>query len=69
MKSDPPLVNGDGLALKIIKGRALYHVEKQVITMALEKTGWNRIKAAKLMKISYKSLLDKIKELDILENR
>lgn len=67
LKSDPPLADGNELALKIIKDRALYHVEKRVIRLALEKTQWNRIKAAKLLKISYKSLLDKIKEFEIYD--
>ncbi len=35
-------------------------VEKMLITKALHKTNWNRRKAAKLLDISYRSLLYKI---------
>jgi DNA-binding NtrC family response regulator len=40
-------------------------VEKEVIAYVLEKTGWNRSKATKILKISYKTLLYKIKDLRI----
>ena len=39
--------------------------EKQLISNVLEKTGWNRSKATKILDISYKTLLTKIKELNI----
>jgi two-component system, NtrC family, response regulator AtoC len=39
--------------------------EKQLISNVLEKTGWNRSKANKILDISYKTLLTKIKELNI----
>jgi two-component system response regulator AtoC len=40
-------------------------VEKELISNVLEETGWNRTKASKTLDISYKTLLWKIKELDI----
>ena len=40
-------------------------VEKEVIAYVLEKTGWNRSKATKILNISYKTLLYKIKDLGI----
>ena len=41
------------------------HVEKEVISYVLEKTGWNRSKATKVLNISYKTLLYKIRDLGI----
>ena len=53
------------LSLKKIKKKAMDRVEKEVISYVLEKTGWNRSKATKILKISYKTLLYKIKDLGI----
>jgi transcriptional regulator with PAS, ATPase and Fis domain len=64
-------VNGDkapnlsSLSLKKVRKKALDRVEKEVISYVLEKTGWNRSKAAKILNISYKTLLYKIKDLGI----
>jgi DNA-binding NtrC family response regulator len=64
-------VNGDkapnlsSLSLKKVRKKALDRVEKEVISYVLEKTGWNRSKAAKILNISYKTLLYKIKDLSI----
>jgi transcriptional regulator with PAS, ATPase and Fis domain len=64
-------VNGDNapnlssLSLKKVRKKALDRVEKEVISYVLEKTGWNRSKAAKILNISYKTLLYKIKDLSI----
>ena len=58
----PDLAN---LSLKKIKKKAMDRVEKEVISYVLEKTGWNRSKATKILKISYKTLLYKIKDLGI----
>ena len=40
-------------------------VEKELLSNVLEETGWNRTKASKILEISYKTLLLKVKELDI----
>lgn len=53
------------LSLKIIKKKAMDHVEREVIAYVLEKTGWNRSKATKVLNISYKTLLYKIRDLGI----
>ena len=53
------------LSLKKIRKKALDHVEKEVIAYVLEKTGWNRSKATKVLNISYKTLLYKIRDLGI----
>jgi len=53
------------LSLKEIKKKATDHAEKGAISYVLGKTNWNRSKAAKILKISYKTLLVKISELEI----
>jgi DNA-binding NtrC family response regulator len=55
----------DSLSLKKVTKKAVARVEKEVISYVLGKTGWNRSKAAKILKISYKTLLYKITDLDI----
>jgi transcriptional regulator with GAF, ATPase, and Fis domain len=53
------------LSLKKIRKRAMNEVERELINHVLIKTGWNRSKASRLLKISYKTLLQKIDELKI----
>jgi transcriptional regulator with PAS, ATPase and Fis domain len=53
------------LSLKKIKKKAMDRVEREVISYVLDKTGWNRSKATKILNISYKTLLYKIKDLGI----
>ena len=57
--------NLSSLSLKKVRKKALDRVEREVISYVLEKTGWNRSKAAKILNISYKTLLYKIKDLSI----
>ena len=56
------LKNLDNISLKKIGSIFLGRAEKKLVKKALESTNWNRKKAAKLLDISYKSLLNKIKE-------
>lgn len=51
--------------LKEIKKTATDIVEKEVISLVLAKTDWNRTRASKLLQISYKTLLTKIDRLQI----
>ena len=53
------------LSLKKIKRRVANKVEREVISHILNKTYWNRSQAAKILKISYKTLLYKIDDLEI----
>jgi DNA-binding NtrC family response regulator len=53
------------LSLKKVRKEAMDRVEREVISFVLDKTGWNRSKATKILKISYKTLLYKIKDLGI----
>jgi transcriptional regulator with PAS, ATPase and Fis domain len=55
----------DSFSLKKVTKKTVARVEKEIISYVLEKTGWNRSKAAKILKISYKTLLYKITDLDI----
>jgi transcriptional regulator with PAS, ATPase and Fis domain len=55
----------ESFSLKKIKKKALDRIEKEVISFVLEKTGWNRSKANTILKISYKTLLYKINDLNI----
>lgn len=55
----------ESMSLKEIRKNALDRIEKQAISLVLEKTGWNRSKASKILKISYKTLLYKISDLNI----
>jgi two-component system, NtrC family, response regulator AtoC len=52
-------------SLKKIKKKALDRIEKEVISFVLDKTGWNRSKASSILKISYKTMLYKISDLNI----
>ncbi len=40
-------------------------VERKVIARVLKRNGWNRKKTAKTLQVSYRSLLSKIKKLEI----
>ena len=53
------------LSLKKMRKKAMDQVEREVISYVLTKTAWNRSKATKMLKISYKTLLYKIKDLGI----
>ena len=53
------------LALKKIRKRAVNQVERELISHVLIRTGWNRSKASRILKVSYKTLLQKIEELKI----
>jgi DNA-binding NtrC family response regulator len=50
-----------GLELRRLRADAEIHA----ISQALERTGWNRRRAAELLSISYRGLLYKIRQYDI----
>ncbi len=60
-----PIAEPTGFSLKRRVGETVASEEKVMITQALNKTNWNRRKAAQLLEISYRSLLYKIKEYEI----
>jgi len=49
-------------SLRNIGKKAALEAEKKAIRKVLEHTRWNRSKAAKILRVSYKTLLYKIKE-------
>jgi two-component system response regulator AtoC len=49
-------------SLKEISRRASQAAERDAISKMLEQTGWNRVRAAKALRISYRALLYKIKQ-------
>jgi transcriptional regulator with PAS, ATPase and Fis domain len=53
------------LPLKKVSKKALNIVEKEIISSVIEKTGGNKSKAAKILGVSYKTLLYKMNDLDI----
>ncbi len=55
----------EDISLKKIKKLAADKVEKEVIAFVLERVGWNRSKAAKILKVSYKTLLYKMSEFNV----
>ncbi|HEV8640358.1 MAG TPA: sigma-54 dependent transcriptional regulator [Methylomirabilota bacterium] len=56
------------LSLKEISRRAVLEAERQVIVRALEHCRWNRVKTAKMLKISYRALLYKIKDMGLKQD-
>lgn len=54
-----------GLGLKEIVGHVTARVERRVIARALERSRWNKKAAAADLDISYKSLLNKVKQYEI----
>ncbi|MBW2646026.1 MAG: sigma-54-dependent Fis family transcriptional regulator [Deltaproteobacteria bacterium] len=69
-----PDINTDELdvknfsSLKEIREKAVYKVEKEIIKKVLDENNWNRKKTAKILKISYRTLLYKIKGIGIKPN-
>ncbi len=60
------LKEGDGeVDLKVISKKAAAVAEKDMITKTLRRLQWNRWKAAKELKVSYKTLLTKIQRYKI----
>ena len=55
----------DGMTLKEIGRNAARQAERKAILGVLESTRWNKSQAAKILKISYKALLYKIKDCGI----
>jgi two-component system response regulator AtoC len=53
------------IPLKLLKIRASQYIEKKVIAHALEVAGGNKVKAAKMLDISYKALFYKMKDLGL----
>jgi two-component system response regulator AtoC len=59
----------DDAPLKTVARRAARIAEREAILRALVRTGWNKRKAARRLQISYKALLYKIKDCEIVDPR
>jgi two-component system, NtrC family, response regulator AtoC len=64
--SHKPMEKGRGASLKVAARAASKEAERELIMQALERTRWNRKRAAQELQISYKSLLYKIKQIGAL---
>jgi DNA-binding NtrC family response regulator len=53
------------MSLKSMSRNLTSTAEKEVILKALQQTQWNRKQAATMLNVSYKTLLNKIRKLDI----
>jgi two-component system response regulator AtoC len=60
--SPSPAVENNTFNLKAVGKKAAEVAEKEVIQNTLQETHWNRKKAAKLLRVSYKALLYKIQK-------
>lgn len=63
------LVGGEDFNLKDAGKRAAEEAEKEMIQNTLQETHWNRKKAAQLLHVSYKALLNKIQKYHIDDSR
>ena len=63
-----PFAATNGLSLKEISRRAVLEAEREVIGRALALCRWNRVKTARMLKISYRALLYKIKDLGLKQH-
>ena len=63
MADHVPIENGQRASLKVAARAASQRAEREMIMQALERTHWNRKRAARELQISYKSLLYKIKQI------
>ena len=57
-----------GLSLKEISRRAVLEAEREVIIRTLEQCRWNRVKTARMLKISYRALLYKMKDMGLKQD-
>jgi two-component system response regulator AtoC len=63
--SPSPMTGGENFNLKDAGKRAAEEAEKEMIQNTLQETHWNRKKAAQLLHVSYKALLNKIQKYHI----
>lgn len=62
---NPETFQDRDISLKEIRNAVVHQVEKEVIEWVLIQTGWNRLRASKILKISYKTMLTKITALGL----
>ena len=64
---DPPVSLASPISLRDIGRRAARDAEREALKRVLYQTNWNRKKAARILEVSYKTLLQKIKECGLGE--
>ena len=52
-------------SLSDVSGRAVRAAEKVKIKQVLELSNWNKTQAAEMLSVSYKTLLNKVKEYEL----
>ena len=62
--AEPPALEDDSPSLLEIGRRAAMRAESEAIERVLQQTRWNRREAARILKISYKALLNKMKLME-----
>jgi len=62
------VMGADGVNLQELARTAAMGAEKEAIQHALERFRWNRRKTAEYLQVSYKTLLNKMKECGISES-
>ena len=67
LRQPPPFELAEGAKLPALARQAALIAEREAISQALDRFRWNRRKAAKLLGVSYKTLLNKMKECGIRE--
>ncbi|MCC7243768.1 MAG: sigma-54-dependent Fis family transcriptional regulator [Acidobacteria bacterium] len=65
--TQPPVYGADGIDLPMLARAAAQHAERDAILHALHRFRWNRRKAATYLNVSYKTLLNKMKECEITD--
>ncbi len=64
-QEDEAAGNAGRRSLKYVKEKATEHIEKKVIMGALRTAAWNKREAARILRISYKALFNKLNGLGI----
>jgi two-component system, NtrC family, response regulator AtoC len=62
---DVPLAQNGFEALRDVARRGAQEAERKALTAVLDQVGWNRVAAARALKVSYKTLLNKIAECEL----
>jgi DNA-binding NtrC family response regulator len=65
----PAAVGSDHVGLRQIGRRAALEAEKKALAEVLNRVRWNRKEAARVLKVSYKTLLVKINEYGLDDRR
>ena len=64
-----PVPDGSSLSLRDLVRQTSRTREREIICQVLEHTGWNRVRCAKALKISYRALLYKMKQFGLNGHR